>query len=262
MRQKTESADIRLASHGPKIFISYRTREHAEYVEPLARALSSRGFMPLFDRRRNLENYTFGDLDLPLTGGLTLALRDILGAADVAVVLVPSAVPHEKSPRQRFRERLDLFLLALAFEGGTLTGGFLYRFVAAWEHHWYEIDTTKRLDENWQAWERRVSESIGVPIAFVAIPDGNANIGLAEGAVVLEPARLDEHVETRLVPRLHELVGTRRPLARSPEKERQYRLLRHFVIIGLVVAAPFIAVARLVEIVKEAFLRLRPCGRD
>ena len=262
MRQRTESADIRLASGGPRIFISYRTREHAEYVEPLARALSSRGFTPLFDQQRDLENYRFGDLDLPLTGGLAFALRDILGAADAAVVLVPSAVPHEKRPLQRFRERLDLFLLALAFEGGTVTGGLLYRFVTEWERHWYEIDTTKRLDENWQAWERRVSELLGVPIAFAAIPDGNASTGPAEGAVVLEHARLDEQVETRLVPRLHELVGTRRPLERSPEKERQYRLLRRVVIISLVVAAPFIAVARLVEIVKELFLRLRRRGRD
>jgi hypothetical protein len=161
MRHRAESADIRLASGGPKIFISYRTREHAEYVELLARALSDHGFVPLFDRQKNLENYTFGGLDLPVTGGLALALRDILGAADVAVVLVPSAVPQEKRQLQRFRERLDLVLLALAFEGGTLTGGLLYRAVTSWERHWYEIDTTKRLGENWQAWERRVSESLG-----------------------------------------------------------------------------------------------------
>jgi hypothetical protein len=53
------------------------------------------------------------------------------------------------------------------------------------------------------------------------------------------------------------LVGTRKPLERSFEKEREYRVLRRVVIISLVVAAPFIAVARLVEIVKEPFLRLR-----
>jgi hypothetical protein len=70
------SADSLLASSGPKIFISYRTYEHAEYVEPLAATLSSSGFTVLLDRQKNLEDYRFGNLDLPLSGGLALGLRE------------------------------------------------------------------------------------------------------------------------------------------------------------------------------------------
>src|SRR5262245_31237268 len=105
------SAESLLASSGPKIFISYRTHEHAEYVEPLAAALSSSGFTVLLDRQKNLEDYRFGDLDLPLSGGLALGLRDLLEAADVAVVLVSNA-GREKSGRQKLKELLDLFLLS------------------------------------------------------------------------------------------------------------------------------------------------------
>src|SRR5215210_7628186 len=147
MADRSASAESRLASSGPTIFISYRTREHAEYVEPLAVALSSSGFTVLLDRQKNLEDYRFGDLDLPLTGGLALGLRSLLRAADVAVVLVSNA-PQEKSRRQKLKEGLDLFSLALSYEGNRFTGGTLYRFVADWEKHWYDIDTTKRLDES------------------------------------------------------------------------------------------------------------------
>jgi hypothetical protein len=83
---------------------SYRTREHAEYVEPLAVALSSSGFTVLLDEQKNLEDYRFRALDLPLTGGLALGLRSLLRAADVAVVLVSNA-PQEKSRRQTLKER-------------------------------------------------------------------------------------------------------------------------------------------------------------
>jgi hypothetical protein len=99
MRDRSASAESRLASSGPKIYISYRTRDHGEYVEPLAVALSSSGFTVLLDRQKNLEDYRFGDLDLPLTGGLALGLRSLLRAADVAVVLVSNA------PRRRVVDR-------------------------------------------------------------------------------------------------------------------------------------------------------------
>jgi hypothetical protein len=253
------SADSLLASSGPKIFISYRTYEHAEYVEPLAATLSSSGFTVLLDRQKNLEDYRFGNLDLPLSGGLALGLRDLLRAADVAVVLVSSAA-RQKSGRQKLKEALDLFLLTLAYEGNSFTPGVLYVFVARWEKHWYEIETTKRLDESWQAWEQRVTHAIRVPVVFVAIPDGLANVAIGEarhdGAVVLEHAHLQEQVKTLLAPRLRDLARSRTPLERSPEKEQKYRALRRALIVAVVLLAPFIALAALLEWMTAPFRAL------
>jgi hypothetical protein len=259
MADRSASADSPLASSRPKIFISYRTHEHAEYVEPLATALSSSGFTVLLDRQKNLEDYRFGNLDLPLSGGLALGLRDLLRAADVAVVLV-STTGREKSGRQKLKEALDLFLLTLAYEGNTLTHGTLYAFVTRWEKHWYEIETTKRLDESWQAWEQRVTRAIRVPIVFVAIPDGLANVPLAEarhdGAVVLEHAHLQDQVKTLLAPRLRDLARSRTRLERSPEKEQEYQALRRALIVGVVLLAPFVALAALLEWVTAPFRAL------
>lgn len=158
-----------------QVFISYKTRQHGDYVESIADVLEAEGLEVWFDRRRRVPPWQAYGLDYLIKKGLN--------QSDSLLFLAPRPDEHRADMVQRLREHVDFALTGLFMSFG-LSAGF-------WYGMWYRVLFGRNIirsplhllnhsRESWQQWEERVSTELGLGIIRVVVADPGKNAPAAD----------------------------------------------------------------------------------
>ena len=232
----------------PKIFISYKYREHKEYIGLIRKTLADTGFASWWDEENNVPSFR--------TMGLDNALRSGLEQADVIMFLIPQQ-QHKSTGGGRFLDSLDLMALALGTKYGENWIPVLLQYQFVWYQFVYGIDIKKKTNENWQDWERRIATCFGIPVVSIKIIDGEQEPVTNENDIcILRSQMLDEDLRLKVTPQLISLSKEKHKLEVRTELKRAIREnMRLIKIIGAILLF-YIAIYNAIETVKGAILWL------
>ncbi len=201
------STDSRREFVHNQVFLSYKTRQHSEYVESIAEVLEAEGLEVWFDRRRRVPPWQAYGLDYLIKKGLN--------QSDSLLFLVPRPDQDRPGMIQRFREQADFAMTGLLMSLG-LSAGF-------WYGVWYRVLFGKNIirlplhlldhsQESWQQWEERVSTELGLGIIRVVVA------GSSDQAHLADPSGHTIHVESMREDLLRTVVPLLKERRRVPPK--------------------------------------------
>lgn len=245
----------------PLVFISYRHKQHRQYVGTVAEALGRAGYTIWLDQEKSAVSTGIDPrLDLKLRRALLRA--DLMlflmspeedpdvGSDAAAPVVHPSASIRADSTSPtpatgilasflQLRADLDVRLargsLALA-RALQRTGEFIKR--VAWtasgdgrKYIWYSAlfgtGMGRVQNENWQRWERRVAVAFELPVLKIGICLRGTDVPVAEADWNSHPDDLLSLVERSVIPRIA-AAREERIRRRLLTRKRVFKLIRNF----------------------------------
>lgn len=232
----------------PKVFISYKTREHQQYVTSIGRMLVDDGFPFWLDEDNPVPHHRIEGLDNALRGGLR--------AADVLLFLVPRQ-EYRPTGWRRAKDVLDSILLAFSTEYGNQPIHLFLESQIIWHKLVYGIDTRKRETESWQQWERRNAENFGIPVISVRILDATESATNAEDDTCLLRAQyLAEDFALEVKPKLISRSHEKRGIEAEIRLKKWLRRKKPYIILFLALLFCYLKIAMVVESVKNAIVWL------
>lgn len=228
----------------PKVFISYKNREHQQYVTSISKMLVDDGFPLWLDKQK--------DVPTRRIDGLDTSLRLGLGSADVLLFFVPRQ-EYPPTGWLRIIDIVDSIILAFSTKHGNNPMHLFLEAQISWQSLAYGIDTRKKQTESWQEWEHRVAESFGIPVVSIKILDANESATVVGNDVLLLRAQyLTEDFALQVKPQL---------ISRSEEKrgiEARNRLIAwlrrykpYLILLGGLLFC-YLMIAMVLESVKDA----------
>lgn len=200
-----------------KVFISYKTREHARYVDEISAVLRAAGFDVWYDEERDVPELRVFGLDVSLTKGLD--------EADAMLILIPREPAPPPTKRQWLKDFGDTLLVGLGRERGEFRLGFWFWLMVQWNRFWYGLDLEKYGSESWQDWERRVGQAFGLAIVHAVMQDPNAETIEQPDASYLRPKHLQDDLYLQVIPRLQASHRSMRRPSMTPDRQRLFRFL-------------------------------------
>jgi hypothetical protein len=161
-----------------KVFISYRTKDHAQLVPRIAKVLRAEGIEVVYDETLLDERHRQINSMIPISSGVNFRLFMELLRCHVALVLISDEPADPYAFVTRWQDWVDLLTQALAdisIRGGQgvpleLQSGVLFDLPMIWYLVFYDIDIRKQMTESWQEWEVRISGEMGLALHPVRIP--------------------------------------------------------------------------------------------
>jgi hypothetical protein len=205
-----------------KIFISYQTISHKEFIQDIKFYLEKYGF----DTWTDISEIKHEPMRM---SGLEISLAQGLLEADAILYLVPNQ-ERNLTLYQKIREFFDWAIVIISYAAWAQGGKAMeienpYFWTIIYKKYYkfaYNIDLTQRIGESWQNWEKRVSSEIGAKIISIYLcPDltieKNQKV-IEESFILISENQLKEDVYSKLVPILKN-VETRKPLELTEEAQ-------------------------------------------
>jgi hypothetical protein len=228
----------------PKIFISYKTREHYKHVGLIRKTLDDTGFPTWLDKENGVSEWR--------TWGLDHFLIDGLRRADVLIFLV-SLQQYELTRWQKFKEFFDPIGLEMSTDLAQNLFPALLEFNIRWYQFAYGINIQKGNNESLQEWEHRLAGNFGVPVLPVKIVDGDQTPAINEDDIcLLHDQSLEEDFRSKIIPQLISRSKEKHGLEIKAKSRRAIRVMKLFGVFILI----FILIAAAIEKVKDAILWL------
>ncbi len=232
-----------------QVFISYRTREHAEEAAEAARILEQHSLGSFLARPGTMTKAPdhplggFQALKLFQVGGLDADLQRALIASDSILFFVSGA---ESRPGyiERLRDTADTMIaMALFFTGLSRT---------FWRYVWYASiygrglmpRLTTQLDRrSWQDWELAIARQLGLPLVKVGVQHDPHRRADDEDLIECARESFADDFAARVVPRLS--AGVREELRVSPTVPHVVGAVLVYAVAALALALTFLAIAAL-----------------
>jgi hypothetical protein len=216
-----------------KVFISYRMREHLEFIPQIADALRAGGIQVAVDIEVLPRTHESGvSALLPRATGVNFSLWTNILDCDTVLVIVPS---KEADPETNWKDVTDIFMVAAmraphinSIPPQILTGVVFDQLVTAWYKRFYGFDIEKNASETWQEWEIRVTQFFGLSFVRVYLAHSSSDVPVPRehGARIIHIETLDEDIQHSLIPYLYSLPVKRNKPQPLPEHRRLFKVSR------------------------------------
>jgi hypothetical protein len=225
-----------------QVFISYRTREHAEEAAEAARILGRRSLGCFLARPGTMTKGTdhplrgFQALKLFQLGGLDADLQRELIASDSMVFFIPGTASRPKY-LQELRDFTDAAIAAVLFCNG-LSRTF-WRFI--WYASIYGKQVMPRLsaqidNRSWQDWEMAIARQLGLVLVRVSVDPAGGGGDDDEEVIRCRRDSFASDFAARVLPRLSAAV--RDELEVTPIVP----LIAAYVLVGLITALTLVLI--------------------
>lgn len=227
-----------------KVFISYKTREHQQYVAAIAKALEGAGFSVWLDAEQSVPNIRSMGLDFSVISGLK--------QADVMLFLVAQK-SYQSLLWQKLLDGMDFVVFILGTKYGGNIWPVIWEVQIRWNNFKHGVNLSKRLDENWQEWEARVANDLGIPIVRACLtPDGQATSDVIEGTYLLKSQCFETELWNQVIPELRQKHLGRKRLPITPQAQELVPTFKLLLTYGLTVLLFLGFILEIVDTIKEA----------
>jgi hypothetical protein len=235
-----------------RVFISYRTDEHAVAAARVADVLRAGGLGVYFarsgevavDPARPLS--ALRTLGLFQTGELDADLQRALAGSDAIVYFVPNT-GRRVAIWQQLKDTLDAFVALLVFWSGmTRTFWRTMLYTTLYERPMPPVAFTKLFGlGTWQAWELATARQLGLAVVKLRVGDDPDEDG-DEESVRVRPELLESDVELAVLPHLRAVVRTE--LEVQPLVPTLMLIAVGWVVLGLAVPLSLLAIGAFVVV--------------